>query len=78
MAENVDEIARKLREGELVPSGTPRPALIRGLRGYVAKPGEALPGPFVIISARRAADPIGDGDTWEIEIIPLTEPTDSN
>jgi hypothetical protein len=78
MVQNVDEIARKLREGSLVPSGRPRPAVIRGLRGYVAKPGEALPGPFVIVSARRSDDPRGDGDTWEIEIVPLTEPTASN
>ena len=74
MAEHLRDVARKFREGTLVPEGEPRHAVITIEPGDAPTVGGFLDGPSRIVSVQRR-----QSGRWDIEFVELVEagPPDS-
>lgn len=68
MAEDLRDVARRFREGRLVPVGEPQHAVMSGVPGYPYTQGEFLAGPSRIVSVQRR-----QSGQWDIEFVRLVE-----
>ena len=72
MAEDLRDVARKFREGELVENGELEHAIMTSESGYPPSVGEYLASPSRIVSVQRRQD-----GQWDIEFGRLVEPESS-
>jgi len=72
--QNLSDVARRFREGELVEKGKPQHATMAADSKIPPTVGGFLPGPSRIVSVKRRRD-----GQWDIEFVQLVEagPSDS-